>query len=97
MATTTASPRRRAVTKRPITSPLGEPSAPDGSSAGESRRSPTEARAMATRWGGNGWSESLSHELFPDIRVTLIEPGVVVSEMAGHITHKAERWRPGDM
>jgi NADP-dependent 3-hydroxy acid dehydrogenase YdfG len=29
----------------------------------------------ATKWGVNGWSESLRQELLPDVRVTLIEPG----------------------
>ena len=41
----------------------------------------------ATKWGINGWSEALRQELLPDIRVTLIEPGVVASELATHITH----------
>ena len=41
----------------------------------------------ATKWGMNGWSESLRQELLPDIRVTLIEPGVVATELPGHITH----------
>jgi len=41
----------------------------------------------ATKWGLNGWSESLRQELQPDIRVTLIEPGVVATELPTHITH----------
>jgi NADP-dependent 3-hydroxy acid dehydrogenase YdfG len=41
----------------------------------------------ATKWGVNGWSESLRQELMPDIRVTLIEPGVVATELPDHITH----------
>jgi NADP-dependent 3-hydroxy acid dehydrogenase YdfG len=41
----------------------------------------------ATKWGLNGWSESLRQELLPDIRVTLIEPGVVATELPTHITH----------
>lgn len=41
----------------------------------------------ATKWGLNGWSESLRQELLPDVRVTLIEPGVVATELPGHITH----------
>lgn len=41
----------------------------------------------ATKWGMNGWSESLRQELLPDIRVTLIEPGVVATELPQHITH----------
>jgi NADP-dependent 3-hydroxy acid dehydrogenase YdfG len=41
----------------------------------------------ATKWGMNGWSESLRRELMPDVRVTLIEPGVVATELPNHITH----------
>jgi NADP-dependent 3-hydroxy acid dehydrogenase YdfG len=41
----------------------------------------------ATKWGMNGWAESLRQELLPDIRVTLIEPGVVATELPTHITH----------
>ncbi|KRE52470.1 SDR family oxidoreductase [Phycicoccus sp. Soil748] len=41
----------------------------------------------ATKWGLNGWSESLRQELLPDIRVTLIEPGVVATELPNHTTH----------
>jgi len=35
----------------------------------------------------NGWSESLRQEVLPGIRVTLIEPGVVATELPAHITH----------
>jgi NADP-dependent 3-hydroxy acid dehydrogenase YdfG len=45
----------------------------------------------ATKWGLNGWSESLRQELLPDVRVTLIEPGVVATELPGHITHAETR------
>ena len=45
----------------------------------------------ATKWGLNGWSESLRQELLPDIRVTLIEPGIVDTELPTHITHQATR------
>lgn len=41
----------------------------------------------ATKWGMNGWSESLRRELLPDVRVMLIEPGVVATELPTHITH----------
>jgi NADP-dependent 3-hydroxy acid dehydrogenase YdfG len=41
----------------------------------------------ATKWGMKGWAESLRQELLPDIRVTLIEPGVVATELPTHITH----------
>ena len=45
----------------------------------------------ATKWGINGWSESLRQELLPGIRVTLIEPGVVATELPTHITHAGTR------
>jgi NADP-dependent 3-hydroxy acid dehydrogenase YdfG len=41
----------------------------------------------ATKWGMNGWSESLRQELQPDIRVMVIEPGAVATELTEHITH----------
>jgi NADP-dependent 3-hydroxy acid dehydrogenase YdfG len=41
----------------------------------------------ATKWGLNGWSKSLRRELLPDVRVTLIEPGAVATELPTHITH----------
>ena len=45
----------------------------------------------ATKWGINGWSESLRQELLPHIRVSVIEPGVVATELPDHITHDATR------
>lgn len=42
----------------------------------------------ATKWGINGWSESLRQELQPAVRVALIEPGVVATELPAHITHE---------
>ncbi|MER5802116.1 SDR family oxidoreductase [Streptomyces mirabilis] len=45
----------------------------------------------ASKWGLNGWSESLRQELLPDVRVTLIEPGIVDTELPTHITHEATR------
>lgn len=45
----------------------------------------------ATKWGLNGWSESLRQELLPNVRVTLIEPGAVATELPSHITHEATR------
>lgn len=45
----------------------------------------------ATKWGLNGWSESLRQELLPEVRVTLIEPGVVDTELPNHITHAETR------
>ncbi len=41
----------------------------------------------ATKWGINGWSEALRQELQPGIRVMVIEPGAVATELTDHITH----------
>jgi NADP-dependent 3-hydroxy acid dehydrogenase YdfG len=41
----------------------------------------------ATKWGLNGWSEALRQELMPDVRVIVIEPGAVSTELTDHITH----------
>jgi NADP-dependent 3-hydroxy acid dehydrogenase YdfG len=35
----------------------------------------------------NGCSDSLRQELQPDIRVMVIEPGAVATELTDHITH----------
>jgi NADP-dependent 3-hydroxy acid dehydrogenase YdfG len=40
----------------------------------------------ATKWGLNGWSEALRQELQPDVRVIVIEPGAVDTELTDHIT-----------
>ncbi|GAA5190963.1 SDR family NAD(P)-dependent oxidoreductase [Arthrobacter gyeryongensis] len=45
----------------------------------------------ATKWGMNGWSESLRQELQPGVRVTVIEPGAVATELPSHITHEQTR------
>ena len=34
-----------------------------------------------------GFSEALRQELHPDIRVSVIEPGAVATELSEHITH----------
>ena len=43
----------------------------------------------ATKWGLNGWSEALRQELLPDIRVMVIEPGAVATELIHHITESS--------
>jgi NADP-dependent 3-hydroxy acid dehydrogenase YdfG len=53
--------------------------------AGRTARAGNAAYA-ATKWGMNGWSEALRQELQPDIRVTIIEPGAVATELTDHIT-----------
>lgn len=58
--------------------------------AGRTAR-PTNGVYAATKWGLNGWSESLRQELQPEIRVTVIEPGAVATELASHITHEKTR------
>jgi NADP-dependent 3-hydroxy acid dehydrogenase YdfG len=58
--------------------------------AGRTAR-PTNAVYAATKWGVNGWSESLRQSLQPDIRVTVIEPGAVATELTSHITHDETR------
>jgi NADP-dependent 3-hydroxy acid dehydrogenase YdfG len=45
------------------------------------------AAYAATKWGMNGWSEALRVELQPEIRVMVIEPGAVATELSDHITH----------
>ena len=54
--------------------------------AGRTAR-PGNAVYAATKWGIGGWSESLRQELQPDVRVMVIEPGAVATELADHITH----------
>ena len=53
--------------------------------AGRTAR-PGNAVYAATKWGINGWSESLRQELHPDVRVMVIEPGAVATELTDHIT-----------
>jgi NADP-dependent 3-hydroxy acid dehydrogenase YdfG len=52
--------------------------------AGRTAR-PGNAVYAATKWGMNGWSESLRQELQPDTRVIVIEPGAVATELTDHI------------
>jgi NADP-dependent 3-hydroxy acid dehydrogenase YdfG len=54
--------------------------------AGRTAR-PGNAAYAATKWGLNGWSESRRQELQPDVRVIVIEPGAVTTELVDHITH----------
>ncbi|MDN5606411.1 MAG: SDR family oxidoreductase, partial [Kocuria sp.] len=56
--------------------------------AGRTARA-TNGVYAATKWGINGWSESMRQELLPLVRVTLIEPGVVDTELPFHITDEA--------
>ena len=58
--------------------------------AGRTAR-PGNAVYAATKWGLNGWSESLRQELQPDVRVMVIEPGAVATELTDHISHPGAR------
>jgi NADP-dependent 3-hydroxy acid dehydrogenase YdfG len=49
------------------------------------------ATYAATKWGINGWSEGLRQELQPDVRVIVVEPGAVATELTDHITHDATK------
>jgi NADP-dependent 3-hydroxy acid dehydrogenase YdfG len=40
----------------------------------------------ATKWGLNGWSEGMRQELAPEVRVMVIEPGAIATELVDHIT-----------
>jgi NADP-dependent 3-hydroxy acid dehydrogenase YdfG len=51
----------------------------------------------ATKWGLNGWSEALRQELQPDVRVMLVEPGAVATELPDHITDAETRQRTQQM
>jgi len=53
--------------------------------AGRTAR-PGNAVYAATKWAVNGWSEALRQELQPGVRVTVIEPGAVATELTDHIT-----------
>ncbi|MCU1677047.1 MAG: family NAD(P)-dependent oxidoreductase [Frankiales bacterium] len=54
--------------------------------AGRTARAGNAAYA-ATKWGLNGCSEALRQELQPDVRVMVVEPGAVATELTDHITH----------
>lgn len=46
----------------------------------------------ATKWAVGAFSESLRQEIYRDnIRVTIIEPGIVATELQSHITHEASK------
>jgi NADP-dependent 3-hydroxy acid dehydrogenase YdfG len=53
--------------------------------AGRTARARNAAYA-ATKWGMNGRSEALRQELQPDVRVIVVEPGAVATELVSHIT-----------
>jgi NADP-dependent 3-hydroxy acid dehydrogenase YdfG len=64
--------------------------------AGRTARAGNAAYA-ATKWGLGGWSEALRQELQPDVRVMLIEPGAVATELPEHITDATAKTRAQEM
>ena len=64
--------------------------------AGRTAR-PGNAVYAATKWGLGGWSEALRQELQPDVRVILIEPGAVATELTEHITDRDTKQRTEQM
>ncbi len=55
---------------------------------------PTQGGYNASKWGVNGFSEALRREVHQDgIKVTLIEPGIVATELTDHIPHEATKTR----
>ena len=53
---------------------------------------PTGSVYSMTKWGINGWSEALRIELQgKGVRVIVVEPGAVRTELTDHITHPAAR------
>ncbi|MEH3052742.1 MAG: SDR family oxidoreductase [Patulibacter minatonensis] len=55
---------------------------------------PGAAAYCATKWGLNGWSDALRKELLHQgVRVGLVEPGAVATELTDHITHEASASR----
>ena len=58
---------------------------------------PGNSAYAATKWGLNGWSESLRQELLPDVRVMVIEPGAVATELTDHITDLESKQRAEQM
>jgi len=53
---------------------------------------PTASGYNASKWGVNGFSEALRREAHGDgIRVTVIEPGVVATELTSHIPDEETR------
>ena len=54
--------------------------------------SPTSAGYSASKWAVGGFSEGLRQEVRAfGVRVTVIEPGVVATELTNHITHTATK------
>lgn len=61
------------------------------SSVGGRKSRPTASVYNATKWAVNGWSEAIRQELLPDVRVIVIEPGVVETGIFAHSTHEESK------
>ncbi len=59
---------------------------------------PSSAAYNATKWGINGWSDALRQELLGQgVRMILVEPGAVATELADHISDEDSKKRIDDM
>ncbi len=59
---------------------------------------PSSGAYNATKWGINGWSDALRQEMLgKGVRVILVEPGAVATELASHISDEASKKRIDDM
>lgn len=62
------------------------------SSVAGRRSSPISAGYNATKWGVGGFSEAVRQSVCMDnIRVTIIEPGAVLTELTDHISHSGTK------
>jgi len=59
---------------------------------------PSSGAYNATKWGINGWSDALRQEMLgTGVRIILVEPGAVATELASHISDEASKKRIDDM
>jgi NADP-dependent 3-hydroxy acid dehydrogenase YdfG len=59
---------------------------------------PNSGAYNATKWGINGWSDALRQELLgKGVRVIVIEPGAVATELPDHISDEDSKKRIEDM
>ncbi len=55
---------------------------------------PSSGAYNATKWGINGWSDALRQELLgKNVRIILVEPGAVATELASHISDEKSKER----
>ncbi|MGI8441316.1 MAG: SDR family oxidoreductase [Thermoleophilaceae bacterium] len=59
---------------------------------------PNSGAYNATKWGINGWSDALRQELLgKSVRVIVVEPGAVATELPDHISDEDSKKRIEDM